>query len=120
VLRLLRNLDLFVLAIALPVFLAAGFPIAGWATATGAWLFQRLVRTVLARRAERSDDARTKVGLLAGSMIARGWVVAGIILAVGIGDHKVGLAAAVLFLLVFTVQFSVSLILRPFEQEPPR
>jgi len=120
-LRLLRNLDLFLLAVALPVFIAAGFPIAGWGAATGAWVFQRLVRTGLTRRAERSDDPRTTVGLMAGSMIARGWLVAGVIFGVGLGvGHQAGLAAAVLFLLVFTIQFSTSLILRPFEQEPRR
>jgi len=119
-LRLLRNLDLLVLAVALPVFVAAGFPIAGWGAATGAWLVQRLVRTVLTRRAEHSDDPRTTVGLMAGSMIARGWLVAGVIFGVGLSDHKAGLAAAVLFLMVFTIQFSMSLILRPFEQEPQR
>ena len=120
VLRLLRHLDLFVLAVALAVFLAAGFPIAGWATATGAWLVQRAIRSLLTRRAERSDDPRTTVGLMAGSMIARGWLVAGVILGVGLNDHRAGLAAAVLFLATFTVQFSTSLILRPFEQGPSR
>jgi hypothetical protein len=119
-LRLLRNVDLIVLAITLPIFIAAGFPIAGWATATGVWVLQRLARAYLTRRAERSDDPRTTVGLMAGSMIARGWLVAGAIFAVGLSDHKAGLAAAVLFLAVFTIQFSVSMILRPFEQEPRR
>lgn len=108
------------LVVALAVFLAAGFPLAGWATASGAWIFQRLVRALLTRRAERSSDPRTTVGLMAGSMIARGWLVAGIILGVGLTDHHVGLAAAVLFLAVFTVQFSASLILRPFEQGDQR
>lgn len=118
--RVVRNLDLIVLAIALAVFLAAGFPILGWVTAAGLWIFQRIVRDYLTRRAERSDDPRTTVGLMAGSMLGRGWLVAGVILAVGVADHHVGLAAAVLFLLVYTIQFTTSLILRPFEQEPPK
>ena len=116
-LKLVRNLDLVVLLVALPVFLAAGFPIVGWATATGAWVFQRLVRDYLQRRAQRSADPRTTVGLMAGSMIGRGWIVAIAILVVGLSDHHAGLSAAVLFLAVFTVQFTVNLILRPFEQE---
>jgi hypothetical protein len=68
------------------------------------------------RRAEASDDPRTRVGLLAGSMILRGWIVAGIIIAVGLADDKnAGLAAAVLFLAVFTLQFTMTMAMRPFE-----
>jgi hypothetical protein len=55
------------------------------------------------------------VGLLAGSMILRGWIVAGIIVAVGIGDHHAGLAAAILFIAVFTLQFTMTMAMRPFE-----
>ena len=52
-------------------------------------------------------------------MIGRGWLVALTIFGVGMafGDDA-GLSAAVLFLLVFTVYFTVSLILRPFESTP--
>ena len=35
-LRILRNLDLIVLAVALPVFIAAELPLLGWAAATAA------------------------------------------------------------------------------------
>lgn len=105
------------LALGLAVFLAAGLPIGGWFAGAGAWILQRVIRDYVARRAARSDDPRTLVGLLAGSMIARGWIVAGIIVAVGASDSHAGLAAAVLFLAVFTVYFTTNLILRPFEQE---
>lgn len=104
------------LALGLVVFLAAGFPIGGWFAGAGAWVLQRLVRDYVARRAARSDDPRTRVGLLAGSTIGRGWIVAGIIIAVGATDSHAGLGAAVLFLAVFTVYFTTSLILRPLEQ----
>jgi hypothetical protein len=108
--RVLRNVDLGVLAIALPIFLAAGFPILGWVTGAGLYVGQRLVRAYAQRRAERADDPRTTVGLLAGSMLARGWIVSGTILAVGLTtESSVGLSSAVLFLATFTVAFTMAL-----------
>lgn len=118
--RVVRNLDLVLLALALVVFLVAGIPIAGWLAATGAWLVQRVVRATLTRRAEASDDPRTTVGLMAGSMIGRGWLVAGVILAVGLANSKAGLAAAVLLLAVFTIQFTTGMVMRPLEREERR
>ena len=113
--RVLRNVDVIAFAVALPLFLLADFPIVGWLTAAGAWVVQRLINELAVRKAERSDDMRTRVGLLAGSTILRGWVVAGIIVAVGWNNSDAGLAAAILFLLVFTLQFTLTMAMRPFE-----
>ena len=113
--RVLRNVDVPVLALALVIFIVAGWPIVGWLTGTGAWVAQRLVSELAIRKANQADDPRTKVGLLAGSMIARGWLVAGIIIAVGLGNNDAGLSAAVLFLAVFTIQFTMTLAMRPYE-----
>jgi hypothetical protein len=111
----LRQLDLVVLAIALPIFIAAGFPLAGYAVGAGAWIVQKLVKNVVERRAAASNDPRTVVGLAAGSMLARGWFVAIAIFLVGLSNNKAGLAAAVLVIAIFTVYFTIALILRPFE-----
>ena len=108
--RVLRNVDLAVLVVALPVFLAADINILGWVTGAGLYVGQRLVRAWATRKAERADDPRTTVGLLAGSMIARGWIVSGAILAVGLStESEVGLSAAVLFLATFTMAFTMAL-----------
>jgi hypothetical protein len=113
--RILRNIDVPLLALALVIFLVAGLPIVGWLTGAGAWTIQRLVSEFALRKANKADDPRAKVGILAGSMIGRGWLVAGIIIAVGLGNNKAGLSAAVLFLAVFTVQFTMTLAMRPYE-----
>ena len=118
--RVLRNVDLIALALALVLFLAAGFPIAGWLAGAGAWIAQRLVSELAVRRAKMSEDPRTRVGLLAGSIVARGWLVAGIIFAVGLSNSHAGLGAAVLFLAVFTLYFSITMALRPFDQQERR
>ena len=118
--RVLRNLDVPVLALALVIFLVAGLPILGWVTGAGAWAIQRAISEFAMRKAEKADDPRTKVGILAGSMIGRGWLVAGIIIAVGLGNNEAGLSAAVLFLAVFTVQFTMTLAMRPYETKGPQ
>jgi predicted lipid-binding transport protein (Tim44 family) len=115
----MRNVDVPVLAVALIVFIVAGWPILGWVTGAGAWAIQRLVSEFAIRKANAADDPRTKVGLLAGSMIGRGWLVAGIIIAVGLGNNSAGLSSAVLFLVVFTIQFTITLAMRPFETKGP-
>ena len=117
--RVLRNLDVPVLALALVIFVVAGLPILGWVTGAGAWAIQRAISEFAMRKAEKADDPRTKVGILAGSMIGRGWLVAAIILAVGLGNNDAGLSGAVLFLAVFTLQFTMTLAMRPYETKGP-
>ena len=116
-LRVMRYLDLVVLAVALAVFVAAGLPLLGWVGTAGAWVVQRGVQHQIERRAKASDDPRAVAGLMTGSMIARGWIVAGTIFAVGMIERQAGLAAAILAIVVFSFYFTGLLIARPFEQE---
>jgi hypothetical protein len=111
----IKNLDLVLLVLALPVFVVAGWPLAGSAAGGGAWLAQRGIQVLLNRRAAASDDPRAVVGITVGSMVGRGWLVALTIFAVGLSDEDAGLAAAVLVIVLFTAYFTVSMIMRPFE-----
>jgi hypothetical protein len=115
----LRYLDIVILILALPIFLAADLPMLGYAAAAVAWLVQRAIQIVLNRKAAATDDLRKVAGITVGSMIGRGWLVALTILAAGLGDNDAGLAAAVLVIVLFTAYFTVSMILRPFEQQNP-
>ena len=120
-LNLLRYLDLLVLALALPLFVLADLPLLGYAVAAAAWLVQRAINELATRKAHASDDPRTVVGLLAGSMIGRGWLVAGSIFAVGLaGEREDGLAAAILSIALFTIYFSAQMVVRPFDTPRPR
>ena len=133
--RVLKHLDLVVLALALPVFLIAGFPMAGYATGAVAWIVQKVIKEVIERRALEigrrapgepgSDqsatiaDMRKVAGLTAGSMIGRGWLSALTIFAgyfLAGQDDSVGLAAAVLVIVCFTASFATLMILRPFKR----
>jgi hypothetical protein len=111
-----RYLDFVALALALPVFILADFPLGGYLVGGGAWVVQRAIQVLIQRRATASRDPRTIVGLLAGSMIARGWFCAiAIFLAGIIGDNDTGLAAALLIVMLFTVYFALGMVLRPFD-----
>lgn len=115
---LLRYLDLVLLAVALPVFVLGGLPLIGYAAAAAAWLVQRAIQTQTDWRARKSEDPRTMAGLLAGSMLARGWMVALVVFGVGMAaDREDGLAAAVLCIALFTVYFSVTMMTRPLATE---
>ena len=112
----LRHLDIVILILALPIFIAADLPMLGYAAGAGVWLVQRAIQVALNRKAAAADDPRTVVGIAAGSMIGRGWLVALTIFAAGMEDNDAGLAAAVLVIVLFTAYFTVSMIMRPFQK----
>ena len=113
----LRYLDLVLLVLALPVFILGGLPMLGYVAGAAAWLVQRGLQVFLNRKAVEADDPRTTVGIAAGSMIGRAWLVALTIFAAGLKDDDAGLAAAVLVIVLFTAYFTVSMIMRPFQQD---
>jgi hypothetical protein len=105
---LIRFADLALLALALPVFLVAGLPMAGYAVVAAAWLVQRAVLFAAERRVAASlaaGDRRAAVGVTAASALGRVWFVVLCVLLVGVlGDREDGLAAAVLAAILFTAQ----------------
>jgi hypothetical protein len=113
---LLRFLDLLILAIALVVFLVAGLPIGGWITAAGVWAMWRGIGWFADKKAAEATDPKQVVGIATGSMIGRGWLMAIILVSVGLlTEDEVGLTAAVLSVVLFTAWFTTKMILRPFE-----
>jgi hypothetical protein len=116
-LRMLRYLDLVVLAVALPIFVAAGLPLFAWAGVTAAWLLQRTVQALLLHRAESSGSPRSAIGLLSVSLIGRVWFLAFAVLVIGLIDRDSGLPAAVLMAVTFQVWFTAFFITR--SQETP-
>jgi hypothetical protein len=94
---LARNADLGLLVLALPVFLVAGLPIAGYIAAAAGWIAQRGVQHATETRLARAAERKTALGLIGGSIVARLWIVTLAVLIVGlaVGDEA-GLAAAVL------------------------
>ncbi len=104
---LLRFGDLILLALALPIFVAADWPMLGYAVAAGAWLVQHafiLIADRTSAAALASGDRRRALGIVAAATLGRVWFVALAILLVGLlADREDGLAAAVLTLVLVTV-----------------
>jgi L-asparagine transporter-like permease len=107
---ILRHADLIVLAVALPVFIAADWPLTGYAVAAAAWVAQRLLFAYANARAARSlaaGDRRDAFRTTAISAMGRVWLVSVAVLLVGlIGDREDGLAAALLVAALFTIHLA--------------
>jgi hypothetical protein len=112
----LRYVDLALLAVALPVFLAADLPMAGYLTIAGVWALMYAIEfganRAIAGAVERRDR-RAAMGWLGATSLASAWVVALAVLIVGLTAGKpAGLAAAVLALILFTVHLGTRVLLR--------
>lgn len=108
----LRNLDLLLLLLALPVFVLIDAPIAGYLAAGGAWIIGRIGMEMAARRrasALRGGNRNAALGVTAAATMGRVWLVAGAILLVGLlAEREAGLAAAVLALVLVTASLGAS------------
>jgi hypothetical protein len=112
--RALRYADLALLALALPVFVLAGFPLLGYAVGGGAWLLARAIGA----RVLAGGDRRAALGTVAAAMLGRIWLVALAVLLVGLlADREDGLAAAVLAAGLITAYLAGRVLTRIFE--PP-
>ena len=116
-----KYVDLLVLAAALAVFLLAGFPLLGYAVAAVAWLAQRGVQALIARRAAEAlaeGNRQKAMGLTAASTLGRVWLLTLSVLLVGVlGSREDGLAAALLVTALFTISFAAQGIAHLFEPE---
>jgi len=105
-----------VIALALPVFLAAGWRSAGWAIAAVLWVGSQAFALLLARLKPSADNLAAS-GLLAFGMMARLLAVLVVLLAVASSDSRLGLAAALVYGLAYTTELGLSL-LAYYSQEP--
>jgi hypothetical protein len=120
----LRYLDLLLLVAALPVFLAADLPMAGYLVIAGVWVvlygIEFGANRAIAGAVERRDR-RAAMGWLGATGLARAWIVALAVLVVGLAAGKhAGLAAAVLAAILFTVHLSTRVLLRFLSQAEGR
>ena len=103
----LQWLGLAVAIVALPIFLAAGWSVGGWAVGVGFFLANKLAALAIDRIARGKGEV-TAVGLTGMGLISRAWITFGALFVVAkLWDREIGLAAAVVFLVCFTVDFVV-------------
>jgi hypothetical protein len=107
-----------VVALALPVFLVGGFPIAGWALAAVLWAAGEALGFWLARIPIGADHLR-KSGMVAVAMSFRGIAAMVVLLAVTVANKHVGVAAVAVYALAYSLSLAVSL-LEYFSGEPRR
>jgi hypothetical protein len=97
-----------VIALALPVFLLAGWPPAGWALAAVLWIGSQALSALLTRfRPETGNLAPAPV--LALGMTFRAVATMLVLVAVTVSDTELGLSAALLYALAYTLELGVGL-----------
>jgi hypothetical protein len=106
------------LALALPVVLAARLPFAAWVLAVVLWLAGQGLALLLARLGLGADKLAAS-GVVGIGMTLRSVAVGVVLIAVAATDARLGLSAAVLYALAYTLELTVSL-LAYFGQEATR
>jgi hypothetical protein len=95
-----------VIALALPVFLLAGFPLAGWALGTALWLGAQALGALLARLRVGADSLAGS-GVVGFGMMFRAGAVAVALIAVAVSSPAVALSAAALYALAYTLELAL-------------
>jgi hypothetical protein len=106
-----KHVDLLVLAAAAVVFVIAGFPLLGYAAAAVAWLAQRGVQVLAQRRSNealKAGNRQRAMGIIGATTLGRVWLMATVVLVVGIAQNDAGLSSAVLLAALFTISMGSS------------
>ena len=107
-----------VVALALPIFVLAGWRLAGWAIAAVLWVGAQALGLLLAR-IRPSPDNLAASGVLAFGMMGRVLAVLVVLVAVAASDHELGLAAALVYGAAYTAELAVT-VASYYAQEPTR
>jgi peptidoglycan/LPS O-acetylase OafA/YrhL len=95
--------------LALPVFAVAGWPLRGWALAAVLWVGAQALALLLARLPHDPGNLAAS-GVRGIGMSFRAFIVGIPLVAVTVADSGIGLAAALLYALAYTLELGVSLI----------
>ncbi len=94
--------------LALPVFAVAGWPLQGWALAAVLWVAAQALGYLLTRL-PMDEGNLAAAGVRGIGMGFRAFIVGIPLVAVTVADSRVGVAAAVLYVLAYTLDLAVSL-----------
>ena len=97
-----------VVALALPVFFIAGWPVRGWALGAVLWIASQLLGLVFARAGIGNPDLRGS-GLVAFGMMGRGILVVVVALIVAVSNPDVALAGALVYAAAYSTELALSL-----------
>ena len=99
----------FVVALALPIFLLAGWRVSGWALGAVLWVGSQAFGLLLARLRTGAGNLAAS-GVVAFGMMFRAIAVMVVVFAVAVSDASLGVAAALVYALAYTVELSLSLV----------
>jgi hypothetical protein len=97
-----------VIALALPIYLIAGWPLEAWALAAILWVGSQALAYLLTRL--RTQGNLVASGVAGFGMMFRGIAVMVVVLAVAVSDPELGLAAALTYALAYTLELGLSLV----------
>jgi hypothetical protein len=97
-----------IIALALPIFAIAGWPLRGWALAAVLWVASEIFALVLARL-PNSPDNLAAAGMRGIGTTSRGLLVGVVLVIVTVSNETVGLTAAILYAIAFTAELGVGL-----------
>jgi hypothetical protein len=97
-----------VVALALPVFAVAGWPLRGWALAAVLWIAAQAFGLLLARLPGGPDNLAA-AGMRGIGTTSRALLVGIPLVVATVADERVGIAAAIVYALAFTVELGVGL-----------
>jgi hypothetical protein len=97
------------IVLALPIFLVAGWPTKGWLLAAVLWVGGQLFAMLLARLPLGTGNVAA-AGMRGIGTSFRAMAVGIPLVAVTVADERVGIAAALLYVLAFTLELAVSLV----------
>ncbi len=98
-----------VVALALPVFAAAGWPLRGWALGSILWLGAQALGLLLSRLSLGADNLAAS-GVRGVGMMFRPVAVMVVVIAVAASDPEVGVAAGLLYALAYSLELGLSLL----------
>lgn len=99
----------FVIALALPVFLLAGWRISGWGLGAVLWVASQGFSVLLAHLRLGLGSLRSS-GLAAFGMMFRATAVMVVVIVVAVSDPRLALAAAAVYALAYTLELGVAVI----------
>lgn len=97
-----------VVVIALPVFVAAGWGIAGWALGAGLWVASQALGVVFTR-VGIGEPRLSGSGIVAFGMMSRGIVLMVVAIVVAAFDPDLALGGALVYAAAYTVELALSL-----------
>lgn len=98
-----------VVALALPVFAAAGWPLRGWVLGAILWIGAQALGLLLSRL-ELGADNLAASGVRGVGMMFRPVAVMVVVIAVAASNAEVGVAAGLLYALAYTLELGLSLL----------